>query len=45
MSLPRIVRWDYSRYFDPQSAEAELVENYPKSRKIGCKTTTDRRKC
>jgi coproporphyrinogen III oxidase len=30
MSLPPMVRWDYSRHFDPQSAEAELVENYLK---------------
>lgn len=30
MSLPPMVRWDYNRHFDPQSAESELVENYLK---------------
>lgn len=30
MSLPPLVRWDYDRRFDPQSAESELVKNYLK---------------
>ncbi len=32
MSLPPMVRWDYNRNFDPQSAESDLVENYLKPR-------------